>query len=257
MSLSINKKVIEDSATLDAVKHTFIKHPRADYILESVIKVIEKKAYHRERGNTYPAENLCIYGDSGTGKTFICEYLLNKYPNGRDIHSTAEVLKHPVVLLSVVDKALHALTSHVLTALNDPYPSRGTISHKTRRIQALMNVSETNLLILDEFNNLFSNTNPKAIVDWIVSLINISHVPVLVVGTPEVQKLIKHNPTTSRRFRMLKLDRFPFDYSGDNREFLKYVITYISRMTKTFPGLSFPDFKNSPPSLLKLYLASM
>lgn len=257
MTLSVNRKIIEDSAALDAIQHTFIKHPRADYILESVIKVIEKKAYHREHGNTYPAENLCIYGDAGTGKTFLCEYLLNKYPTATEIHSTAEVTKQPIVLMSIVGKALHNLTSSILTSLNAPYPDRGNVSHKTERIKALMDVSETNLLILDEFNNLFSNVNPKDLVDWIVSLINISHVPVLVVGTPEVQKLIKQNPTTSRRFRMLKLDRFPFYYNGNDWELLKYVMTFTSRITKTYPEISFPDFKNSPQLLLKLYLATM
>lgn len=246
----------QDLLSLSNVKTSFIIHTQMKRIIDLITEVIETKSLSRAEGKAIVAESICLTGDAGTGKTYICDYIAHHYPSKTLIDEMAVIEKHPVLSISVANRSIKGLASRMLEALGDPNPTRGSESEMTHRIQKLLITCETNLIILDEFNNLINDKNAKGVLYWVKSLMNHTNVPVLVVGTPEVKGLVNSNPEMARRFLKVNLMPFDFDLVEQHKALPAYINAIRSNIIKRIEFLAFPDFR-STYDLLRLYLATL
>lgn len=242
--------------SLSNVKTSFIIHTQMRNIIDLVSEVIETKALSRTEGIAIVAESICLTGDSGTGKTYICDYIAHHYPSKTVLDEMAVIEKHPVLSISVANRQIKGLASRMLEALGDPNPTRGSESEMTHRVQKLLITCETDLIILDEFNNLINDKNAKSVLYWVKSLMNHTNIPVLVVGTPEVKGLVNSNPEMARRFLKVNLMPFDFDLVEQHKALPAYINAIRSNIIKRIAFQAFPEFR-STYDLLRLYLATL
>ena len=150
--------------------------------------------------NTGVAQHLLVLGESGTGKSSICRYLVVKYP--RRVLPERDVV--PALNVSVPAAATIAgLASEILRALGDPDPNSGTVPTKTHRITTLCRGCSVELLLIDEAQHLHDRgraTTHYMVGDWLKQLIDELSIPTVFLGLPRLEQLLHINEQLRRRF---------------------------------------------------------
>lgn len=147
-------------------------------------------------------EPLCmlITGDTGVGKSTLIDTFHGMHPP----HSTEEGTEIPVLVASVpLPATIGGLFSSMLYAMGAPFPDRGNIEFKRRRLIELLRRCHTRLVILDEFQHLVERGKRQrieAVADAIKSLINQSDIPFLLVGMPAAHSVLEYSPQLAGRF---------------------------------------------------------
>ncbi len=143
---------------------------------------------------------LLIKGESGVGKSTLIRRYVERYPRYRH-RCGARV---PVFYSSLPAIAtIKGVVAKLISDLGDPLATRGSTVQQTNRFAHLMRECKVELLILDEFQHLVDARSPKKlsnVADWLKSLINDTHIPVILLGMPWCSDLLRQNPQLQRRF---------------------------------------------------------
>ena len=109
---------------------------------------------------------------------------------------------------------------------------RGTVLTMTNRILKLLKECSVEIIILDEFQHFIDRNSDvvlKEVADWLKQLIDSAEIPIVLVGLPESEYVLKENKQLSRRFsQRCSLDPFPFEKQGDRKAFRKVLATLDS-----------------------------
>ncbi|WP_395607661.1 TniB family NTP-binding protein [Pseudomonas sp. B22129] len=165
-----------------AFKAKIVFHPRYRQACSQIQNAIE---------NTEAlGEPVCalLRGPSGTGKSTLCYYF-------RKLHSGDSVIRRddgtyvnlPVFYCEVPSPAtVKGLITNMLRLLINDTPN-GTIEKLTHQLVTCLKTSQVKIIFLDEVQRIcFTSVAEKIRLDslqWIVSLLNISGIPVILSGT--------------------------------------------------------------------------
>lgn len=214
------------SAAFAALEQLNIRYPRWNRIYDKIedCRVLSRNA----------AEPRCllIVGRSGVGKTTLIQQYLAKHPP----RETAMGRIVPVLFTQIPAPAtIKAMASHLLDALGDPMPQKGTLDGMTQRLIRLIAACQVELIILDEFQHFIDREKNfkvlQTVADWLKNLINAAKVPIVLVGMPECVKVLTENDQLARRF-MAKERLSPFEWKNDAKE---EFIRFLEEVSKKLP----------------------
>lgn len=164
-------------------------------------EILRLMSQHRQTGL---AEHLLILGESGTGKTSLCNALVAKHPRfslpDRDM---IPVLHVPIPAAATIGSATEAM----LKRLGDPAPHVGSNSAKTARAITLAQNLGVELLIFDEAQHIHDRGQQRtqyAVGDWFKSLIDEINVPTVLIGLPRTELILQVNEQLRRRFSLCR-----------------------------------------------------
>lgn len=206
--------------------------------------------------------NAVLIGHAGTGKTTVCNAVLKNLPRRIEARECKEVTVIPAFYSEIPSPAtIRGVASSLLGALGDVHPDRGTAISLTHRVITQLKACKTRLILLDEFQHLLDKKRSQReeyrqdVSNWVKTLINKTHVPVVLVGMPECEVLVDADPQLSRRFqRRFRLDNLGF--GGNEKGDFRLFVEALSAAIPEYCGLAdFPDFC-SKTEALALYAAS-
>ncbi len=181
-----------------AVHEIQVDHRAFTDVIEGVREAVLLSAY------TPIVECVLLVGDPGTGKTSVCASLLEAYSQTSGRTTAYVTSRVGAIYVEIPSPAtIDGIASVILKAMNDPFPNSGSPMARTERIVQLVNKSGTQLVILDEFHNLFSLEHPKrsqSVCDWLRGLINNLRATLVLVGTPNCTALVDGDRQLGHRF---------------------------------------------------------
>lgn len=166
---------------------------------------LQKSLYEIESAiNTYRkaniVENLRILGESGSGKSTLCELIKNKYP--RLILKEQDIV--PVLVVQVPPNVtINSLIDAIFSELELPVAIPGTTTRKTRQLTELCWALKIEMIVFDEAQHLYDRGQLKThymVADWLKSLMDKLNVPIVLVGLPNLERLLQVNAQLRRRF---------------------------------------------------------
>lgn len=203
-------------------------------------------------------ENCVLSGPAGTGKTTICNIIVNKFKKSLQNRVDREVWIVPAFYALIPSPVtIKGMASAMLHSLGDSAPTRGNALELTYRLGMLLKQCETKVIILDELQHLLilDNGRNNHVKDWIKTIINEFKVPIVIVGVDDCDKVISSSAQLSRRFTsryQLKNLSFGAKKKGQYRKF----IDDFSKGYKEVVEIStLPDFRTRT-SCLALYVAT-
>jgi len=172
------------------------------------------------------AQHLLILGESGTGKSSLCRWIVQKYP--RFSLPDRDVL--PILYVSIPPAAtIASMVEVILNQLGDPTSMAGTTSSKTSRLVFLCRACRVELLLLDEAQHIpdrGQTTTHYMVGDWLKSLIDQIAIPTVFLGLPSLQQLLQINEQLRRRFsRRIRLALGQSDSESIHNECLQLFIS--------------------------------
>lgn len=185
---------------MDAITQTTI---RADDVIVEHPYFTNAKAAMRRCLDSYEKKVprcIGILGLSGSGKTTVIEEFVKEYINAEN---ESDWQRPILVVETPTSPTVKSMASEVLLELGDPLYDKGSQVNMTNRIIMLMKEQGIKLLIFDEMQNLVDRDSAKLnhkAADWLKRLINKSHVPTVVVGLVQTEKLFLANEQLRRRF---------------------------------------------------------
>lgn len=230
--MTINSSETEEKISI--IENICVVHPRMTKIFTEFD--------HLRHDAKFAAEPSCMFllGKSGAGKTTAINSYRKRTPvyvteDGHVIPTFAASLPSPTTIKGVAER--------ILQTMNAPKPGAGTTVSMTAKIVKLFKNCKVELILLDEFQHLLQRNSKKnfdEVSDWVKDLINISGLPLVMVGTPGSEEILKSNPQLERRVKAtITLDSFDYQkHPKDFQNFLKVV-------DKTLPF----DIKSRPLNL--------
>jgi energy-coupling factor transporter ATP-binding protein EcfA2 len=216
-----NVATLSEDERIRLVERIFINFPRLN-------RVREKIAYcHRHSKVAAEPECLLITGQTGAGKTTLCEVYAGQFPR----QPNREGIAVPVLSASIpVPATAKSPATRLLVALGDPMADRGTTVNQTLRLVKLIRDCGVELIILDEFQHFIdrdSNHILLTVANWLKDLLNETKVPMILTGMPYSDIILQANAQLERRFQMReRLDPFGWETPAQQTEyrtFLRYL----------------------------------
>lgn len=201
-----------------AFKAKIVFHPRYRQACSQIQNAIE---------NTEAlGEPVCalLCGPSGTGKSTLCHYFRKLYSGDsvirRDDGTYANL---PVFYCEVPSPTtVKGLITNMLRLLIDETPN-GTIEKLTHQLITCLKTAQVKIIFLDEIQRLcFTTVSEKVRLDslqWIVSLLNGSGIPVILSGTELCRDIRREDEAFENRYPYFaELSHFTYD-AGVNSNF--------------------------------------
>jgi hypothetical protein len=202
------------------VEQLIVIHPQMQAILDKMDYCREHAKFARE------SVGLLVTGEKGTGKTTIKDIYLSR----NRVRQTKTATIVPVLSISIpVPASERALTVTLLTALNDPYPARGTIAIQTLRVYKLVERCKVELSIFDEFQHFAERESFKlnrTVSDWTKNYMVGAKMPLILFGTPKSAEILngEENDQLRRRFPYrISLKSFTWETDEDQLDFRKFL----------------------------------
>lgn len=179
-----------------------VKNFEEEYIqfppFQKAYKAIEENiALYRATGI---AQHFLILGESGAGKSSLCQLIAQRYP--RQELPERDVL--PVLIVTVPAIVnLSSLIDEMLKGLGHPLPIKGSISNKTLSFITLCKACSVEMILFDEAQQLHDRGQVKShymVGDWIKRLIDELNIPTVFLGLPRLESLLQVNEQLRRRF---------------------------------------------------------
>lgn len=230
-------------AKIANIESIYIHYPNIQKAKNKLKEVLEL--------NSFLAEPECVLltGDSGSGKTSFIKQFVSHYPVIYD----DEVDIRTVIYVEIPSQAsIKDLCIVILKAFDDPVDnSKLTKLVLVEKVINFAKLAKTKLLILDEFQHLTEKstlTKVDNLANWIKNFINVTRIPVLIVGMPESEYVLSENAQLSRRFyTRYKLEFFSLATSRDVGVYYKFLKNLSGQL----------DFDNSDIVINKFYSISL
>ena len=128
-----------------------------------------------------------------------------------------------VIVKTPAAPTVKSVVEAVLNSLGDPVAHRGSTEERTQRIYHFIKQCHVELLAFDEiqhFHDTKRNNERTFFTDWLKNLIDEAHIPVVLVGMPRGETLLKISEQLARRFtRRFYVRPFSFHSKQDQLEF--------------------------------------
>lgn len=187
-------ETIEFFAILKQLDETYIPFPAFDTAANTIIDNVTLFK------NTGIAHHLLVLGESGTGKSSLCRWMVAKYPKA--ILPEGDVI--PALSISVPPAAtISSVAEAMLAQLGDPTYSRGSVTHKTLRVITLCRNCGVGVVLFDEAQHIHDRGQAAThykVGDWLKGLIDDIKVPTVFLGLPRLVQLLQINDQLRRRF---------------------------------------------------------
>ncbi len=212
---SSGRNLTKDNPYKDfTIRKTIVEHP-------AFCETLKKITDLHQRGLTANVANgLLATGQTGSGKTTLVEYYQSFFPSYQESDRTVI----PILVVNTPESpTVKILAEAFLLALGDPAASSGTAENKTRRIYRYLKECRVELIFIDEFQHFYDSkkvSQARKVTDWLKNLFNISAIPVVLVGLPRSEMVIRMNPQLKRRFSSpFYLKPFGFTTEHEIKEF--------------------------------------
>jgi type II secretory pathway predicted ATPase ExeA len=196
------------------VEQIHITFPR----LKRIVTLVE----HCHQYSKIAAEPECllITGLQGTGKTTLRRTYAGRHPR----QATREGVSVPVLDAAIpVPATVKSLVSELLSSLGDPLPEKGTVVTQTHRLKRLIRQCQVEMIVIDEFQHFIdrdSNVILTTVSNWLKDLLNETGVPMILIGMPYSEAVLRANAQLERRFAMrASLDPFGWNTAERQTEF--------------------------------------
>lgn len=155
--------------------------------------------HQRARASGF-AGGLLITGFTGSGKTTVKKEYASRFPRRDEGDRTCI----PVLCVDTPSApTAKSLAEAILIELGDAMSYRGTAEQKTQRIYHLFKLCKVELLIIDEFQQFFEHGRRNEIgrvTDWLKNMLNNAGIPVVLIGLPYSDQVLRLNVQLARRF---------------------------------------------------------
>ncbi len=198
---------------LKVVNNIYIAYPRFKKVIDAI-----EYCHHFSSCKDEP-ECMFLSGCTGVGKTTIYHTYASKYPR----YVTCNRTVIPILAVTIPAPAtVKAVVSKLLWQLGDPAYDKGSIGKQTIRLIGLIKDCGVQLLILDEFQHFIDRDSAKVlktVSDWLKTLILDTNLPIILIGLPEAEQILKLrcHSQLSRRFAN-RCYLSPFNWHSDNGE---------------------------------------
>ena len=228
-----NRKLMTVEEKIKMIERIIVVHPQMQAILD-------KMDYCREHAkHALESIGILVTGEKGTGKTTIKDlYIANN-----KIRQTKSETFVPVLSIRIpVPASERGLTICLLTALGDPYPTRGTITVQTLRVYNLAQKCRTELAIFDEFQHFAERESFKlnrTVSDWTKNFMGETKLPLILFGTPKSKEILDgtENEQLRRRFPYrMSLKPFGWKTEKEQTEFRKFLLMVEEKLPLDRPS---------------------
>lgn len=188
---------------------------------KSAVSVFERIDYCREViVNGGEPRCMLISGPSGVGKSRILEEYRNKNPPMKQVG----FYQIPILLTRIAERPTIVDTAYQM--LDDL--GQGAISHVNqertlvRMLKGLLNKCKTEVIIVDEFQELIEFKTDEEIVriaNWLKHLSSEVRIPIILVGTCWSKKILKEAQWESRMMYKISITPFSFDCQDNKTEY--------------------------------------
>lgn len=197
------------SITNSNVNFAFIRYPRFKELHEEIKRCQELSKISLE------PQCMSLEGESGTGKSTLIKDYARMFP--RYETETGTII--PVFYAEIPSPAtVKSTVSALLDQLGDPGAGKGTLWAMNIRLIGLIKERGVQLVILDEFSNLFdSGTNHilTTVSDWMKMFIKQTNIPFVVCGISGiVSRILSSNSQLSRLFAFRE-ELLPFELNDE------------------------------------------
>lgn len=201
---------------------------------------------------TYP-KCLLITGEPGVGKTELIRKYVDRF---QPEEATTRTIIRAFSATIPAQASIRAVTAALLEGAGAPAPDRGEQTELTRRLARTLKQNGVEIIVLDEFQHLVTNRRSAAVdavADWLKTIIiNLAVVPIVVVGLPGSDAVLRGNEQLQRRFkRIRRLRPFNLHFKDELKEFRKFLHSY-----ETAIGFPTPTKFASSWWLKRIYVAS-
>ncbi|MFC5696760.1 TniB family NTP-binding protein [Pseudomonas sp. GCM10022186] len=172
----------------------------------------------RRRG--IPSSAIVI-GPSGSGKSTLRELFCEIYSRSKlEVNVDGLYQTIPALQCEVPAEAtIKSFAKELLIGLQCPDPQGDTVDLEFRILE-LLKTCRTAFVIIDEFHLLArpeTIKTAKHVTDWLLSLLNRSKIPIIVVGYADCKEVIYRNPALARRYPFIaELQHLAFDERKDS-----------------------------------------
>lgn len=243
----MNKNSQTLAQKLQIINNIYVIYPRFQEILMRV-----DYCHHFSCGKDEP-ECMFLSGQTGVGKTTIYKTYANKYPRqvtkgGTIVPILAVTIPAPATVKTVVTK--------MLWQLGDPAYDKGSVGNQTIRLIRLLQDCGVELIILDEFQHFIDRDSErvlKTVSDWLKTLILDTNLPIILIGLPESEQVLKlkSHSQLSRRFANRYYLR-PFVWQEDSGSEFR---TFLHLLESNLPLVEASNLA-SEDTAIRLYYAS-
>ncbi|MHA2295304.1 MAG: TniB family NTP-binding protein [Candidatus Hodarchaeales archaeon] len=195
------------------------------------------------------ADNLCVYGNTDTGKSTCFDKIIPSFMRKRGLHSN-EIVQ----ITSKVNMTTGGLYRAGLNHLNYDYKERDNVATLEERLVNALIEKNVGIFVVDEFHMVYDNVSSRK--DVLKGLRNIpthTMVPLVVIGTPKIKTLMELDSETNNRYEKLEFPRF--ELVGDKYKELQKVVGTLDADLYSSKGIK-SNFATNETALVKLYKAS-
>lgn len=228
-------------------KDKFIRYPRFTELHEDILLCQETTAQSGE-----PA-CMALEGLTGAGKSTLVQAYAQNFPR----YEAEDGTRIPVLYLGTPSPVtVKGMAVHMLTALGDCAPNKGTLQLMNARLILFLKKCEVQLVILDDFHHLIDSETNKVLAkvsDWLKVLIKETGIPYLVVGIENtIDTILKANQQLSRLFAVREtLQPLTLDNEEEVRKFA-YFLTYAQEAI----GMNIANEIPRPEMLARMHYAT-
>jgi len=210
---------------IDQIWTLEVIHPRMKEILEGI------DTCHRSYFRKGEKVNMFITGDTGLGKSTICNNYLARFQ--RDTDEKGKII--PVLYTSMPGSPTpKGLTTQMLNDIQCPAAFKGVFINQKIRLKELARDLRIQLWILDELQNVIdpdSDTILNAVSNLLKEFINILQIPIIMVGLPESLAVLTSNRQLARRVSQHEeLTEFMWEDVNQRKQFRSLLKTIDGRL---------------------------
>lgn len=145
-------------------------------------------------------QNLRILGESGTGKTTLCKLIKKEYP--RQVLVEQDIV--PVLIVPIPSNpSILSLIESIFNELEYPIEIKGNIPAKMRTLIKICKEVKLEMIVFDEAQHLRDRGQSKThhmVADWLKTLMDALKIPFVMLGLPNLEKLLQSNEQLRRRY---------------------------------------------------------
>jgi Cdc6-like AAA superfamily ATPase len=191
----------------------YVRYPRANSVYKAIKEIHEYSVTDPEA----EPRGLVLKGPAGVGKSRIGNRYVSEFPPTEE----EERRVVPVLRVAIPESAtVKGFAGKMLKALGDPDADKGSRNSVTSRLETYIKECGVQLIIADEFQHCIHKENMKVMyeaVEWFKLLMDESRTPVVLIGTPACEQVLRADPQIWSRFRRRK-QLSPFQWKTDKQK---------------------------------------